>query len=53
MSTLYQQHISIFGVCELLEAGSWDTGTVRKLRGRGTPAVGSLYQTTTGENTVD
>jgi hypothetical protein len=22
MSTLYQQHISIFGVCELLEAGS-------------------------------
>jgi hypothetical protein len=30
---------------------SWGTGTVREPRERGTSAVGSRYQATTGENT--
>jgi hypothetical protein len=37
----------------LLEAGSWGTGTVREPSSRGTSAVGSRYQATTGEDTAD
>jgi hypothetical protein len=41
-----------FNCCELLlwEAGSWGTGTVREPRGRGTSAVESRYQATSGED---
>jgi hypothetical protein len=41
-----------FSPCELLlsEVGSWGSGTVREPRARRTPAVGSRYQTTTGED---
>jgi hypothetical protein len=44
-----------FGRCELLllEDGSWGTGIVREPRVRGTSAVGSRYQATTGEDTAD
>jgi hypothetical protein len=44
-----------FSRCELLllEVGSWGTGTVREHWGKGTPAVGSCYQATTGEDTAD
>jgi hypothetical protein len=34
------------------EAGSWGMGTVREPRGRGTSAVESRYQKTTGEDTA-
>jgi hypothetical protein len=37
----------------LLEAGSWSTERVRETRVRGTSAVGSRYQATTGEDTAD
>jgi hypothetical protein len=42
-------------LCKLLlwVAGSWGTGTVREPRWRGTPGIGSRYQTTTGEDTTD
>jgi hypothetical protein len=44
-----------FSPCELLllDAGSWGTGTVRKPRIWETPAAGSRYQATTGEDTAD
>jgi hypothetical protein len=44
-----------FSPCEplLLEAGSWGTGIIRESRVSGTSAVGSRYQTTTGEKTAD
>jgi hypothetical protein len=44
-----------FSSCELLllEAGGWGTGIVREPQGKGTSAVGSRYQTTTGEDTAD
>jgi hypothetical protein len=44
-----------FGRCELLlwEAGSWGTEIAREPRVRGTSAVGSRYQITTGEDTAD
>jgi hypothetical protein len=43
-----------FSHCELLvlEAGSWGKGIVREPRS-GTSAVGSRYQSTTGEDTAD
>jgi hypothetical protein len=37
----------------LLEAGTCDTGIVREPRGRGTSAVRSHYQGTTGEDTEE
>jgi hypothetical protein len=42
-------------LCELLllEAVSRGTGIVREPRERGTSAVGSLYQATTGEDTEE
>jgi hypothetical protein len=44
-----------FSPCELLllEAGSWGTRIVREPRVRGTSAVRSRYQATTGEDTAD
>jgi hypothetical protein len=41
--------VLIFSPCEvlLLESGSWETGTVREPRGRGTSAFESRYQATT------
>jgi hypothetical protein len=44
-----------FSPCELLllEAGSWNTGTVREPRGRGTSTVESRYQTKKSEDTED
>jgi hypothetical protein len=37
----------------LLDAGSWGTGTFREPRVRGKSAVGSRYQTTTGDDKAD
>jgi hypothetical protein len=37
----------------LLEAGSWSTEIIRELWIRGTSAVGSPYQATTGEDTAE
>jgi hypothetical protein len=44
-----------FSRCELLllEAGSWDTGIVQEPRVGRMSAIGSCYQTTTGEDTAD
>jgi hypothetical protein len=44
-----------FSPCEvvLLEARSWGTGIVRETKVRGTSAVETRYQTTTGEDIAD